>query len=199
MDPKTFLIWSCAVIFSATGLITLLGLIQAIKIEKGFMNKLFISLILEIVAIGVGVFSDFFSTPEKQTSNFEMPTKKVWMVTSKIQYLDLDGNPLPVCDYINEIDIKQSSPSVIVEKNDRRVRFYAFGTEINDRDINVTFFDKLNRFNTYPFNLKLDSVVSINEETGEIDVGTIFLSEPTNFEYNSTNTLNSTTNGPPIN
>jgi tetratricopeptide (TPR) repeat protein len=51
------ILWTCVGVFIATSLITLLGLIGVIKLPKKYMNILFSALIVEIVGIGVGIFS----------------------------------------------------------------------------------------------------------------------------------------------
>jgi hypothetical protein len=59
------LIWTCVAVFITTSIITLLGIINVLKIEKPFLNKLFYSLIIEIVAIVVFTFSEYLKN-EKQ-------------------------------------------------------------------------------------------------------------------------------------
>lgn len=176
MDPKEFLVWSCAIIFAATGVITLGGLIKVVHIEKGFLNKLFVALILEIVAIGVGVASDFFN---------ENPSKKVWLVTAKVHYLDEAGNVISPINYVRDISVQQVTPTLIREKNERRVRFFAWGIDDSGRDITIDFSDLKDRFNPFSFNLKFDEVDSINYKTGEIFIGKIYLQEKlTSDTYN---------------
>ena len=50
------LIWTCVAIFVFTGVISLLSLINVIKIDPEFRKKLFYALILEVVAVGLIVF-----------------------------------------------------------------------------------------------------------------------------------------------
>ena len=63
MDPITFLVWTCTIIFAATGVITLLGLTKVIKIESRYLNRLFIVLILIliIVSIYLGLFQELIT------------------------------------------------------------------------------------------------------------------------------------------
>jgi hypothetical protein len=63
------LIWTCIFVFISTSIITLLGIINKISIDKSYLNKLFIALILEVVAIGVLAFKDNFK-PTKCDFNF---------------------------------------------------------------------------------------------------------------------------------
>ncbi len=51
------IMWTCVGVFISTAIITLLGLVNIIKIEKKYMNALFTALILEVTAIGGGIFS----------------------------------------------------------------------------------------------------------------------------------------------
>jgi hypothetical protein len=64
MEQKV-LIWTCIVVFISTSIITLLGLIKKVSIEKTYLNRLFVTLILEVVAIGVLAFKDSFSKPRQ--------------------------------------------------------------------------------------------------------------------------------------
>lgn len=187
MDPKIVLVWTCVIIFAATGVITLLGIVKIVKIDKGFLNKLFIALLLEIVTIGVGVFNDFFETS----------SEKIWLVTAKVNYIDCTGKIQATQDYIDDLTIKQSSPSTFKEKSENRIRFYAWSCENSDRDISVSFVDLKNRYKTTSFNLKLDSVVNFNEESGEIDIGYInlYASDTSTYSPPSEN-INSTSDGP---
>lgn len=45
-----FIVWTCAILFAVTGVVTVLALVGVLKIKKEYMNKLFYSLILEVVA-----------------------------------------------------------------------------------------------------------------------------------------------------
>lgn len=55
---NNILIWSCVIMFIATGIITLLGIINVVKIRDTYLKKLFYALILEIVSIGIIPFKD---------------------------------------------------------------------------------------------------------------------------------------------
>jgi len=198
MEPKIFLIWTCSFIFAATGIITLLGLVNLIKIDKSYLNKLFISLILEIVAIGILAFKENFS-PAKIETTAKAATNKAWIVTTKIQFFDKDGKLKPNQDkLVQYINIEQISPSIIVVKNERRVQFWAIGTDKTGRDINLTFSDSRHIFSDFPYNLKSDSIIQINENDNEILIPTINLYEPDTTYSPSINNLKSTSNGPEI-
>lgn len=192
MDPKVFLIWTCSIIFAATGVITLLGLINVIKIDKSYLNKLFTALILEIIAISLLAFSEGVG-PSK---NANEPTNKAWLVTTKVQFFDKNGKLLPnQSKMIQDLSIQQSNPSIIVSKNVRRVQFWAIATDKSGRDINLTFSDLTGKYSDFPYNLKYDSIISI--EDGEILIPAINLYEP-DTAYNPKNAnLNPTTDGPP--
>jgi hypothetical protein len=64
MEQKV-LIWTCVFVFVSTSIITLLGIINKINIDRSYLNKLFFALILEVVSIGVLAFKDSFKTPAK--------------------------------------------------------------------------------------------------------------------------------------
>src|SRR4051812_5355629 len=89
IEPKEFLIWTCSLIFAATGIITLIGLVKKDLIEKRFLNKLFTSLILEVVAISIFAFS------ENLKSDSSNQNRRVWLVTTPVRFLDKHGNRLP--------------------------------------------------------------------------------------------------------
>jgi hypothetical protein len=198
MEPKIFLIWTCSIIFAATGIITLLGLVNMIKIDKSYLNKLFVSLILEIVAIGILAFRENFS-PAKVETQAKAATNKAWIVTTKIQFYDKNGNLKPnQSKLVQDLKIEQISPSIIVVKNERRVQFWAIGTDKTGRDINLTFSDSRHIFSDFPYNLKSDSIIRINESENEILIPTINLYEPDTAYSPSINALKSTSNGPEI-
>jgi len=197
MEPKIFLIWTCSFIFAATGIITLLGLVNIIKIDKSYLNKLFASLILEIVAIGILAFKDSLSPAHVETN--KVVANKAWIVTTKIEFYDKDGKLKPnQAKLIQDLKIDQISPSIIVVKNERRIQFWAIGTDKTGRDINLTFSDSRHVFSDFPYNLKSDSIIKINENDAEIIIPTICLYEPDTVYSPSINTLISTSNGPQI-
>jgi len=197
MEPKIFLIWTCSFIFAATGIITLLGLVNIIKIDKSYLNKLFASLILEIVAIGILAFKDSL-TPAKIETN-KVVTNRAWIVTTKIQFFDKNGKLKPdQAKLIQDLKIDQISPSIIVVKNEKRVQFWAIGTDKTGRDINLTFSDSRHIFSDFPYNLKSDSIIKINESDAEIQIPTISLYEPDTVYSPIIKTLKSTSNGPKI-
>ena len=51
------ILWTCVGLFIATSIISVFGLVNIIKIDKKYMNALFASIILEVAAIGIGIFS----------------------------------------------------------------------------------------------------------------------------------------------
>lgn len=60
---KNVLIWTCIFVFVATSIITLLGIINRITIDKRYLNALFSALILEIVSIGIMAFKSSIPSP----------------------------------------------------------------------------------------------------------------------------------------
>jgi hypothetical protein len=194
MDPKVFLIWTCSFIFAATGIITLLGLTKMIAIDRGYLNKLFTSLILEIVAIGVLAFNQGVTEPAaKDPGN----STRAWLVTAKVEFCDKDGNLLPNQNkLVQDINVQQSNPSIIVAKNEKRIQFWAIGTDKSGLDINLTFVDSKGNFSDVPYNLKYDSVTRIKD--GEILIPPIRLTEPKNAYNPPDEKLKSTSDGPQI-
>lgn len=63
MDRESALFYLVLLLFAATGIVTLLGLVQKVSIEKKYLNALFSALILELVAAVIYLFSntDFFA------------------------------------------------------------------------------------------------------------------------------------------
>ena len=64
MDDQAYLIqlvigWTCAGVFVCTAIITMLALVGLVRIDPVMRNRLFAVLVLEIVAVGVGVFAGF--------------------------------------------------------------------------------------------------------------------------------------------
>jgi hypothetical protein len=198
MEPKTFLIWTCTIIFAATGAITLFGLINIIKIEKPYLNKLFTALILEIVAIGVLAFGDSLQNSDNETKAESF--NKAWLVNTQIRFFNKDHKLLSASEQVKlvqGININQSNPTIIVEKNVRRIQFWAVGIDKSGRDINLTFSDLSGKYSDFPYNLKRDSVLSIKD--GEINLPPIDLYEPDSAYNPSQNNIKSTSNGPKIN
>jgi hypothetical protein len=73
--------WTCVLVFIATSIITLLAVINKLKINKIFLNKLFIALILEIVVVSVYTFKSALDTKEKKTKLH--PSPDVWFAVNK--------------------------------------------------------------------------------------------------------------------
>jgi len=61
--------YTCAGVFVATSVITVLSIINVIKIEQKAKNKLFAVLVVEILAIGVGTFAGFLNFSTKPVSD----------------------------------------------------------------------------------------------------------------------------------
>jgi hypothetical protein len=63
MDKESALFYVVLLLFAVTGIVTILGLVQKVSIEKKYLNALFSALILELIAAVLYMFSstDFFS------------------------------------------------------------------------------------------------------------------------------------------
>lgn len=79
MDKATVLFYVIIFLFLCTGLITLLGLIKKVDIDKKYLGMLFSTLILELVGAVIYMFSstDFFEKPRPDgvIVRNELPTK----------------------------------------------------------------------------------------------------------------------------
>jgi len=62
MDKESALFYVVLLLFAVTGIVTILGLVQKVSIEKKYLNALFSALILELIAAVLYLFSntDFF-------------------------------------------------------------------------------------------------------------------------------------------
>lgn len=87
---QKILIWTCVCVFVSTSIITLLGIINKIKIDRSYLNKLFVALILEVVAISVLAFKDSFNTEAK--TDFV----KITMPDPGLDYYTATSNELSV-------------------------------------------------------------------------------------------------------
>ena len=63
MDKESALFYVVLLLFAVTGIVTILGLVQKVSIEKKYLNALFGALILELIAAVLYLFSntDFFA------------------------------------------------------------------------------------------------------------------------------------------
>lgn len=68
MDKESALFYVVLVLFAATGIVTLMGLVQKVTIEKKYLNALFTALILELIAAVLYLFSstEFFEPAPTQ-------------------------------------------------------------------------------------------------------------------------------------
>lgn len=73
----TVLLWTCAIVFAATAIITLLGITGIIKIEREYLNKLFYSLIIEIVAISIFAFSQYVKNEKQPFVRVTFPVNNI--------------------------------------------------------------------------------------------------------------------------
>ncbi|MDH3221832.1 MAG: hypothetical protein OEO19_20045 [Gammaproteobacteria bacterium] len=58
MDKESALFYVVLLLFAATGIVTLLGLVQKVAIDRKYLNALFAALVLELVAAVLYLFSD---------------------------------------------------------------------------------------------------------------------------------------------
>ncbi len=63
--------WTCVGIFIATAVITLLALVRVIRLaEKKYLDRLFKALILEVVAICLGIFTGKIELPKRVETRY---------------------------------------------------------------------------------------------------------------------------------
>jgi len=66
------ILWCCVGVFVATAIITLLALTKVLELaDKKYLDILFKTLIVEIVIVGVGMFSGFVESPNTITENLK--------------------------------------------------------------------------------------------------------------------------------
>jgi hypothetical protein len=82
---REILFYSFIAIFVATAVITLLGIAGRIKIQPRFLNRLFVALVLELVAAVIGLFvaTDFFGEPDAPIPDFSGKWDYVCTATTK--------------------------------------------------------------------------------------------------------------------
>ena len=80
----SFLLWTCVLIFASTGAITIIGLIKENFIQEQYLNKLFTSLIVEVIGICVLVFGQ--SVLKKKVDR--------WTISADVKFLDENGKQI---------------------------------------------------------------------------------------------------------
>ena len=58
MNPTSFITWVCVFVFAAIAIITILSIVNVVKINESYQKKLFYTLIIEIVVTGGLVFKN---------------------------------------------------------------------------------------------------------------------------------------------
>ncbi|NND63018.1 MAG: hypothetical protein HKN48_07455 [Flavobacteriaceae bacterium] len=192
MEPIIFIVWTCAVIFAATGIITLLALTKVITIETRFLNKLFTALILEVIAVTVG----FGYTGYIKGDNGKSATKGI-EVSSVVHFVDGENNRIANVsekDFREKLEIKTTPDHNIKTLNG--ISFMVYGKESLPK-ITYTFRGYESRM--IDLNKFKDSI-----QDNKINVGTVRLKQvkqdynPENFESGDPNTLPDFFEGPPI-
>jgi hypothetical protein len=98
MDYSAILFIVFIAIFVCTAIITLLGIIGRVKIQKGFLNKLFYCLIVELIGAVIGLFYATFLT--REVYEYE-----VWNVYGEVAFEDSNTQ-----DNLHEIVIQTHPP-----------------------------------------------------------------------------------------
>lgn len=85
MDKESALFYVVLLLFAATGIVTILGLVQRVTIEKKYLNALFSALILELIAAVIYLFSstDFF-LPVPSADELTLPRAQLPVEHSQI-------------------------------------------------------------------------------------------------------------------
>lgn len=77
---QSVLIWTCVLVFIATSVITILGIVNKLKIDKAYLNELFLALILEVIAIGVLAFKDGVEKVDTNFVKIIMPARIMYFI-----------------------------------------------------------------------------------------------------------------------
>ena len=90
MDKESALFYVVLLLFAVTGIVTILGLVQKVSIEKKYLNALFSALILELIAAVLYLFSntDFF-VREPDAAVLELPRAEL-----PASFAEIDGAEL---------------------------------------------------------------------------------------------------------
>jgi len=86
--PTDVLIWTCVAVFAATAAITILALINVIKIKDEFMTKLFYTLIIEVVVAGVLVFKNALVEQPLNIIRITSPLKNITVEKGKSLFVN---------------------------------------------------------------------------------------------------------------
>jgi hypothetical protein len=175
MEPQTILTWTCTIIFGATGIITLLGLINKVNIDRIFLNKLFTALILEIVAISILAFKINLMPPSANDDTIEL--------NADVEFRDIKGNPLNsdsaselIEEFVKTNGITLNPPLVL--KNSNHFQIYVPRKFILDRGTSLNF--GLHGFNEIPIiNTRLQSMLKNIDGSHKLDLGNIVLKQQT--------------------
>lgn len=131
--PTEVLIWTCIVVFIITATITLLSMLNLVKIPNEFRKKLFYALILEIVGCGVIVFKNYFTSPDDVNFiRITAPSNAEISITSG-DFLYVNGICLNAdsANFEGTIVIDNKNYPIKNFKLDKRNIFYA-SAQIND-------------------------------------------------------------------
>lgn len=127
------LIYICLSVFAVTSVITLLGLLKIVKLEKTYMNRLFTALILQIVTVGIFGFKNFiydhrdpyirltFPTNDLSTENNNIVINGLALL-NKENYIEVNINEKKYFPKVNEKEIFFVTHSLKVGYNDLKIR-----------------------------------------------------------------------------
>lgn len=98
MDKESALFYVVLLLFAATGIVTIMGLVQKVSIEKKYLNALFSALILELIAAVLYLFSNtqfFDPTPSED---------RVVLLRSELPQAHMDISPDDVLQMVANHD-----------------------------------------------------------------------------------------------
>lgn len=118
LEPQQVLVWTCVVVFIATSAITLLGITRVINIDPVFLNRLFVTLILEIVAIGVLAFKNSFK-PAPVTEFVKIVSPKSGFSVGQNPTVFVDGAYNKSNDESVNAYLKANNKTIILNNNSK--------------------------------------------------------------------------------
>ncbi|MCP4387480.1 MAG: hypothetical protein GY802_04230 [Gammaproteobacteria bacterium] len=101
MDKESALFYVVLLLFAATGIVTIMGMVQKVTIEKKYLNALFSALILELIAAVLYLFSNtqfFNQTPGED---------QVVLLRSELPQANRDISPNDVLQMVANHDANQ--------------------------------------------------------------------------------------------
>ena len=126
------LIYSCLFVFIATSIITLLGLLRIVKLEKTYMNRLFTSLILQVVAISLFGFKSFIYDHQEPYIRLTFPTSNISTENNNIIV-----NGLALLNKENSIEVQINGEKYFPNVNEKDLFFVTYSLKEGVNDLKI--------------------------------------------------------------